>query len=308
MALYDPYGGFFSRPGRGAGTDPGSDFVTSPEMSPLFGELLVDHVDAMWRAMGSPNSLDVIEVGSGRGSLAESFLTSARHRVWCEALNFQMIEYADPELPSRVQGVIVANELLDNIPGDLEIATGEGWCELLVSVRGDDLAFLVGGPVEAKDAIVEPGTVRVSAPGVTRWVEEAAEALVAGELILIDYPPAPDLPLGGVRTFSAHRRGDDPFDSPGEWDITLPVDWNAVSAAARSAGLEVMPLTSQAEWLGKLGIEKRLAAIREAELAALQKRDTMEVLRLKDLRIRASSLVDPEGLGAFAVFRAIRRV
>lgn len=334
-ALYDETCGFFMQPGRGPGSGGASDFVTSPEISPMFGALLVRHAGELWEAMGRPVRFEVVEAGGGRGSLAEAFLDAAASEPWYEALQYRLIDpihHAGPsqakELPARIQlesgglegpvnGLILANELLDNIPERLWHFTGDEWRELLVGLNGDDLCMVDGEPAGAEVVDSEglsldggapgAGEIRVGAAGAIQWVREAASALIAGELILIDYGNAPKgSSFGGIRTFAGHSRGEDPLESPGERDITLPVNWNAITQAARSAGLQVDRLITQAEWLDGLGLSAEIDKIRASEHLAANSGKSMDALGFRDKRMRAISLMDPAGLGGFTILRARR--
>lgn len=335
IALYDEVSGFFMQPHRGPGSGEVSDFVTSPEMSPMFGAMLARHAGQLWEAMGRPVRFDVVEAGGGRGSLAEAFVDAAASEPWSDALRYRLVDrihQAGPGLPGElstrievgsgglegpINGLIFANELLDNIPERLWHFDGDVWRELLVGLNGDDMCMVDGLPADVE--VVESeglslvggapgaGEIRVGAAGAIQWVKEAGAALATGELLLIDYGDPPlRSPLGGVRTFAGHTRGADPLESPGEQDITLPVNWPAIAEAARACGLSVDALISQAEWLEGLGLMSEIDTIRNSERVTASSAATVDALRFRDQRMRAISLVDPEGLGAFTVFRARR--
>ncbi|RIK08930.1 MAG: hypothetical protein DCC49_07885 [Acidobacteria bacterium] len=332
-ALYDEDYGFFMRPGRGPGADEASDFITSPEISPMFGAMLARYAGGLWESMGRPASFDVVEAGGGRGSLAEAFVDAAALEPWFDSLRYRIIdpihrgesrqvtkassriELEGCQLEGPVAGLIFANELLDNIPERLWRFDGDEWRELKVGLNGEDLCMVDGeraSPdlVEAENLCIDlsaprAGEVRVGSAGALEWVKAAAEALVAGELLLIDYGDAPSAsPFGGIRTFCGHTRGADPLEAPGEQDITLPINWMAISRAAESAGLVADHPTTQAEWLGGLGLAEEIASIREFERLATNSKESFDALGFRDRRMRAISLIDPAGLGAFTVFRA----
>lgn len=335
VALYDEEGGFFMQSPRGPGSGEMSDFVTSPEMSPMFGAMIARHAGELWEALGRPAKFDVVEAGGGRGSLAKAFLDGAAYEVWSDSLQYRLVDpsyQVDPgrargiltrievdsgEIEGPVNGLILANELLDNIPERLWCFNGNVWRELLVGLDGENLCMVDGPP--ASEEVVEAeglslctrapvtGEIRVGAAGAIQWVKDAAAALEIGELIVIDYSDPPnDAPMGGVRTFAGHTCGADPLESPGERDITLPVNWPAVADAASSCGLHVDALISQAEWLDGLGLISEIDAMRSSEFAAAGSAAISDALRFRDQRMRAISLVDPAGLGAFTVFRARR--
>lgn len=335
VALYDKDFGFFMRPGRGPGSDEASDFITSPEMSPMFGSMLAKHAGELWETLGRPARFEVVEAGGGRGSLAETFLDAAASEPWYGALQYRLIDpihQASPnlvkELSPRIQlesgglegpvnGLIFANELLDNIPERLWRFNGDEWRELLVGLNGDALCMVdgeAGGAevVESEGLSIGRGApgageIRVGAAGAMQWVGRAADALLAGELLLIDYGDPPrGSPMGGIRTFAGHTRGDDPLESPGARDITLPVNWLAIAQTAQSRGLVVDRLITQAEWLNELGLLAEIDSMRSSERLAANSGESMHALGFRDQRMRAISLIDPEGLGAFTVCRARR--
>lgn len=333
IALYDPELGFFAQSGRGPGTGDESDFVTSPEISPDFGTMLVEHANRLWEAMDRPKHLSVMEAGGGRGTLAHSFLNAASTMPWFDGLEYQLmdrcgagagaggdkrdsrIRIIGEAIEGPVEGLIFANELLDNIAEKLWRYCDGHWRELCVGLDGDELVFIEGAPpstsqldmLEQSRAHPKIGDVIVGSTSIADWVGRSALSLRRGELLLIDYPDPPaDAPMGGLRTFSGHEKGENPLDAPGERDITLPVNWAEVDRAARSAGLRVMPAVSQAQWLADLGVESLLSELRESELAATGDGGTMEAMSHRNRRMRVLALTDPQGLGAFTVFRARR--
>lgn len=317
IALYDPELGYFMCPDAagGPGTSGESDFVTSPEISPLFGDLVARQIESVWVSTGRPEHFTLVEAGAGRGTLARSIIDAVSNQELASSLEYVPIEPSGEvasidDLREPITGVILANEMLDNLAGHLLVRAADGWRELYVDTDGDGLGF-VASEISLLD--IEPvldspeGTVIVRSPLVSNWVRAAAERLRVGELILIDYAdPPPDALLGGVRTFSRHKSGDNPLLAPGLCDITLPVNWDDVSEAASAAGLDCLPLASQRDWLIDLGIEAELDRIRDQEIEATASSDHLASIGFRDQRMRALALIDPEGLGGFRVFRGRR--
>ena len=308
-ALYDP-DGFF-----GGGTlrsQKSGDFLTSPEVSPLFGETLARYVAHVRQEIGEPFRL--VEVAAGSGSLLRPLLATINVEALAvetspaarEAL-FGLVE-AVPDLPETIRGVLVANELLDNLPTALAQMTGSGWRERWVGLDGEDLAFV---DVEPRDEVidwlrryagpvVDGGWVEVQLAART-WMADAIERLEAGSLLLIDYGDTADglLPRrkdGTLRTYRAHHLGPHPLDEPGDTDITADVNFTALMDLHPSA-----TLVRQDDFLGELGLRDRLGELRKAELEAVRSGDDLRRLRLRTLKTEAETLLHPRGLGDFRV-------
>jgi NADH dehydrogenase [ubiquinone] 1 alpha subcomplex assembly factor 7 len=174
------------------------------------------------------------------------------------------------DLPARsVDGVILANELLDNLAFEIVVRTPNGWDEVRVAVGDDgtfaeirvpatdDLAHWVDG------VAAPPGTRLPIATAAVDWIGTAAGLVRRGALLLVDYTAGWDELVardgGWLRTYAAHAPGGDPLTAPGSQDITVDVPVEMVLRAARRAGLEVAVETTQAEWLGSLGIDDLVA-------------------------------------------------
>lgn len=308
-ALYDP-DGFF-----GGGTlrsQKFGDFLTSPEVSPLFGETLARYVDHVRQEIGEPFRL--VEAAAGSGSLLRPLLAT----IDVEALAVEtspaarealtgLVE-AVPDLPETIRGVLVANELLDNLPTALAQMTGSGWRERWVGLDGEDLAFVDAEPRDEvidwlgryAGPVADGGWVEVQLAART-WVADAIERLEAGSLLLIDYGDTADglLPRrkdGTLRTYRAHHLGPHPLDEPGDTDITADVNFTALMDLHPSA-----TLVRQDDFLGELGLRDRLGELRKAELEAVRSGDDLRRLRLRTLKTEAETLLHPRGLGDFRV-------
>lgn len=343
-ALYDEAHGFFGA-GSGAAGRRG-DFITSPEVGPLFGALVAALLDRWWDELGRPDPFVVVEGGAGVGTLAVSVLAATP--ACAPALRYVLVErspvlrarqgehlaLAEPatamgapgghdgpvvaslgELPSaRLTGVVLANELLDNLAFDLLVRTDEGWGEVRVGV--DDGADGPAGPrlvrhvVPAGDAATAAG--ERFAPGAPTgavipwqhaagsWAADAVGLLERGRVLLLDYavPTTSDLAARPVeewlRTYRLHERGGDPLDGLGSADITTEVAIDQIeSAVGRPAHVR-----TQAELLRVAGIDRLVEDGRRVweeragvgDLAAIRARS----------RIReAEALTDPAGLGGF---------
>ena len=278
------------------------DFVTAPEISQMFGELVGLWLADLWARAGRPSAI-YAELGPGRGTLAIDALRAMRaagltppvHLVETSPVLRAAQRQRLPDatwhddsgtLPEGAPLLLVANEFFDALPARQLIRTREGWRERLVGWNGT--AFVpVAGEVPM-DAIVpeglrdaEPGSILESAPAAAAIVGDLARRLAeqGGAAILIDY--GYDGPAIGD-TFQAVRSHAfaDPFIEPGTRDLTAHVDFAALAAAARTEGVQIFGAVPQGAWLERIGIGARADALaraapaRAAEIAAARTRLT----------------------------------
>ncbi|MBK9179651.1 MAG: SAM-dependent methyltransferase [Acidimicrobiales bacterium] len=358
-ALYDPEGGFYAS-GGSAGRR--GDFVTSPEVGPLFGAVVARALDRWWDELGRPDPFVVVDAGAGPGTLARAVLAAAP--ACAPALRYLLVERSaaqrarhgehlvlepavvafavpppaegDEPVPARgvegpvvvsldrlprepVTGVILANELLDNLPVALLERAPGGWLEVRVGVEegagaGAGAGAGVGGFAEilvpADGALAEaaaraapdarPGARIPVERHAVAWLREALGALVAGRVVVFDYAdrtgslarrPWSDW----LRTYRAHERGGAPLDAPGSQDITCEVAVDQLSRVRAPDADRDQAGFLAAHGLGELVEEGRQVWAERArfgDLAALRARS----------RVReGEALTDPGGLGAFRV-------
>lgn len=302
-ALYHPELGFYARGGRG----PGTDFVTSPELSPLFGAMLAQAVQLCHQAIDEPVPFVLCEVGAGRGALIADLLGAAADSgaAWVGALEVVLVDRCVPakraDAPAGFrlardlsevepfQGIVLANELLDNLP--VRLLAGQE--EVRVGERDGRLELVP----KASDYRVDP-------VGIRAFLDQVDRVLLRGYVVLIDYGARG----GGVRTFAGHRLGEEILEEPGERDVTASVDFDLVASEAVARGLDVLGRQSQRDLLLCLGLGSSLKSLREAELAAARAQDIWESLRMRDRWTRAGALIDPEGPGGFEVLTLGRGV
>jgi SAM-dependent MidA family methyltransferase len=310
IALYDP-DGFFG--GDALRSEKAGDFLTSPEVSPLFGETLAEFVRREHERIGDPFVL--VEAGAGSGSLIQSLLG----QYFVPALAVEVspaarialsghVETID-RMPTAVRGVVIANELIDNLPMALAQQVDGGWRERWVGVDAHRLVFVDAPPRDdvldwlncfAGD-VPEGGWVEVQLEA-ERWLRRTVDSLEAGSIVLIDYGDSaenliPRRQDGTLRTYRAHHLGPHPLDEPGETDITADVNFSALLDAAGSDA----QLFRQDDFLSDLGLRERLTKLRKAELAAARSGDEIERLRIRTVKTEAETLLHPRGLGDFRV-------
>jgi len=224
------------------------------------------------------------------------------------------------ELPAlSMSGVVVANELLDNLPFRIAERTQEGWAEIRVGIQGDGFVEVaVGGTpeiaTEARLVVADdvPLGARIPVPtGVRDWLNACADVLEHGTLLVVDYAASVEELLargqeGWLRTYRGHGRGVAPFVAAGEQDITIDVPLEYVVGAARRVGFTLERDLAQAEWLRALGIDDLVSEAR-AQWEARAHVGDLDALRHRSRVNEAAALLDPSGLGAHRVLEFRRR-
>jgi SAM-dependent MidA family methyltransferase len=224
------------------------------------------------------------------------------------------------DLPAlELDGVVLANELLDNLPFGIAQFDGAIWQEVRVAL-GDDELVEVLIPAEEHDAralheitdglTVGAGARLPLARGVESWFEACGRVLRHGVIVAIDYVDDAHglLQRGGddwLRTYRAHERGGAPLAAPGEQDITADLVRQQLVRAARASGFTLERDQAQSEWLRDLGIEDLVRAGRRTWEARAHLGD-LEALAGRSRVSEASALCDPAGLGAHRVLRFSR--
>jgi len=291
LALYAPGLGYYSGGSRKFGVE--GDFLTAPELTPIFGRALARQV-AQVLAASSPR---VIEAGAGSGRLAADLLP-ALAALGCAPERYQILElsgelrarqqatlaekapeFADriewlDELPQRFSGCLIGNEVLDAMPTHAlrwsDESSQPGVLERGVVLAGGRLAFAErpasGALLEAALALPVAAPYRGEISLAARsWISELAGRLEQGAMLLIDYGLPrhelyhPERDGSSLRCHYRHRVHDDPLWFPGLSDITSHVDFTAVAEAAFDAGLEILGYISQANFLINCGIGDLLA-------------------------------------------------
>jgi SAM-dependent MidA family methyltransferase len=221
------------------------------------------------------------------------------------------------DLPKRFSGVIIANELLDNLPVSLAIRSGDGWVERWVGATEDRFGLVtaeVRPDVAAwcdayAGAVPEGGMVEVQQEA-AEWVKAALGRIDRGALVVIDYGGTaeelePRRTQGTLRTYRSHHLGPDPLLEPGATDVTVDVNFTAIMSAADEQGAEV-ELHRQDDFLGRLGLREVVSDLRHQERDLARSGDTMQRLVIRSEATDAETLLHPRGLGDFRVMVAAR--
>ena len=315
VALYHPDHGFYAGPGR-AGRR--GDFLTSPEVGPLFGAVVARALDAGWERSGRPSTFVVVEVGAGPGTLAAAIRAADPACGRSGALRYLAVErsaaqralHRDLESHEDLAGalaagggradVVLANELLDNLPVDLAERTADGWAEVRVDVVEGQLTEVLGPPCTVPPAVVaDPGARVPRQAAAQAWLAEALAAVgERGRVLLFDYAAttaelATRPQADWLRTYRAHAPGVAPLEALGEQDITCEVCVDQLAAVAPPVADR-----PQADWLRAHGIEDLVAEGRRTWQERAHLGD-LAAIRARSRVSEAEALLDPRGLGAF---------
>lgn len=290
MALSHPREGYYGPGNAPLGAQ--GDFITAPEISQMFGELIGFFFVNLWQQMSEPRSFTLLELGPGRGTLMQDMLrVASRADGFMNAMHLQLFEssaalreeqqkrlgqylpYWAPEIDAVSDDplFVVANEFLDALPIRQFVKMEDGWHERQVGLRDGQRAFgLSPTPIEGS---AFPEEVRDAAIGEVHEVSLHAQDIVArlsgriaaqgGALLAIDYGYA-NTQVG--ETLQAVRRHAyaDPLETPGQTDLSAHVDFGALAKVAQKAGLTVPSIATQGDFLTRLGIAERAIALSRA--------------------------------------------
>ena len=323
LCLYDPDRGYYSRNAEQFGK--AGDFYTSSDVHAVFGRLMARQFEEMWRAMGSPAAVQILELGPGRGLFAQDVLAWAEKKFsdFFRALHYCLLE-SSPKLRQRLQEtlnrhvqegkaslievaelpvllaetptIVFANEFFDALP--VEILTDKG----AVRVAERDGKFVEihepASPAELEYLDLygvhpDPGE-RIEIPLAARcWMEDICKHLKTGFVLVIDYGYSRQEQLAGrhrgtLMTYRQHSASTDPYQAPGEQDITAHVNFTALSAVAQESGLDLQTLLTQSQFLLGIGEPNQFA-------------DAFEDCRLPQekakVALQLKHLITPSGVG-----------
>ncbi|MGI9507896.1 MAG: class I SAM-dependent methyltransferase [Geminicoccaceae bacterium] len=267
------------------------DFVTAPEISQMFGELIGLWLATAWQQAGSPALFRLVELGPGRGQLMADLLRATTNVPgFLEDADIHLIESSErlrAQQRAKLSGAavtwhdrletvpsgpvfLIANEFFDALPVHQLIRIGSGWAERTVTSDGDgDLAFAQGraspacvGVIEEAPAC-EPGDMAEISPQREKLAHQIGERIAkdGGVAAIIDYGAFVDHVTGDTLQAVHKHQPVDPLHLPGEADLTTQVDFKSLAQAAASAGADVFGPVPQGTFLRTLGIEVRTATL-----------------------------------------------
>jgi len=292
MCLYDPQHGYYHRrnPFGAAG-----DFVTAPEISQMFGELIGLWAAAVWQSLGAPDPVALIELGPGRGTMMVDALRAVRAAPqFRKAVRVHLIETSPglalcqrrtlshvddvtlhwhgsiDEVPAG-PAIILANEFFDALPVHQAERRTTGWHRRAVAIDAvGELALTVASdPLADLAPRLPPAVTQARIGEIFEWrpddvaigiARRIAAADLGGAALIIDYGHLDSATGDTFQAVRSHRHAS-PLAAPGLTDLTAHVDFEALGKAAREAGAHVHGPIEQGTWLKRLGIEARAAVL-----------------------------------------------
>lgn len=284
------------------------DFITAPEISQMFGELIGLWLTDLWVRAGRPDPVHYVELGPGRGTLAQDALRAAGAHglapqvhlvegshalcaVQSSALPQAKHHHDLSTLPDDGPILLVANEFFDALPIRQLVKSESGWRERMVGLEGDEFVFVSGDkPMDAavpdgwRDA--PQGSVVETSPASAAIASEIADRLVAqgGAALIIDYGSLSKRAGSTLQALKAHQKVD-VFAAPGEADLTAHVDFATLADIAERQGAHTLGKTTQGAWLRAMGIDARAQML--AQKSAAQSSDQAAVIQRQRDRLVA---------------------
>ena len=317
MALclsHPKYGYYMTRDPFGAG----GDFITAPEISQMFGEMIGVWLADLWIKMGSPPECFLVECGPGRGTLMADALRATKSVPgFHAAMKLYLMEISpvlkaaqaaklrayDPvwindlaRLPAKVPVLLVCNEFLDALPVHQLRKAGGRWLERVVAIGGDDT--LRAGEKEADPSLVRglspvildsaEGSVFEVSPALNQFINSVDNLLItqSGAALFLDYGYAKTAPGETLQAVQAHRF-ESLFTAPGDCDLTAHVDFENVARIASGEGVAVHGPVAQGDFLHALGIEARATRLKNGA----------DVAQCESIESSLKRLIDTEQMG-----------
>ena len=332
LALYHPDHGYFSDQARAGWR---GDWLTSSELTPLFGRLWARAVEGWWEQAGRPAEVTIVEIGPGEGTFAQSLdaylpaelrerasyvLVERAARARARDLGLERSTWLDStgDLPPVPFGFVFLHEVLDNVPVHIVERTPEGIVEIGIGRDGD---HLVEVHLPAGEQIVEElarrglevavGERFEVAPQRGRLLQECAMPLLRGAVVVTDYGHDTPAMLHAGTTLVGYSRGGADTEilrRPGRRDVTSHVDWGAAAWALAQEGLAVLGPDTQRTVLQGLGAADVDDELQAQHLEAVLDGRGSHAVRALSQRQALTALLDPEGLGGHGVLVGLRRL
>ena len=290
LCLFDPAHGYYTT------HDPfgaRGDFITAPEVSQMFGELIGLWVAAVWKQMGAPENVRVIELGPGRGTMMKDALRAVkvvpafRAAVVAHLVELSPLLQAQQEKALEGEGVpvfwhatladvpkgpaiILANEFFDALPVNQAVKTERGWHERRIQIDSNgELAFTVAPePLPFFQTLLPPALQAPRAGAIFEWRADTAAIDLGrcvadnrGAALVIDYGHT-ETGLGETLQAVGQHAYADPLTFPGSLDLTAHVDFQALARAVEATGARGFGPIEQSQFLRRLGIEHRAATLK----------------------------------------------
>ncbi len=269
------------------------DFITAPEISQMFGELIGLWMAALWKQMGAPANVRIIELGPGRGTLLKDAMRAAQVMpAFREACVLHLVEISPvleeqqertlehlsmpmfwhPALVDVPKGpaIIIANEFFDALPVNQAVKTEQGWHERQIEIdSNDNLVFTVAPDRIPHFEILLPPALRAApAQSIFEWRADTMAfdlgrrlAESGGAALVIDYGHTESAVGETLQAVGQHAFAD-PLTAPGQIDLTAHVDFQAFGRAVEAMGVNGFAPIEQSEFLRRLGIEQRAALLK----------------------------------------------
>ena len=269
------------------------DFITAPEVSQMFGELIGLWMSAVWKQMGAPENVRLIELGPGRGTMMKDALRAiqiapdfraaivvhfveaspllrAQQEAALEGVGVPIFWHKTLSEVPKGPAILVANEFFDALPVNQAIKTDRGWHERRIEIDdSDQLAFTVAPePIPFFQSLLPPGVRAARAGAIFEWRSdnEAVEmgrrvADGRGAALVVDYGHT-ESGLGETFQAVGQHAFADPLTNPGNLDLTAHVDFQALVRAVEAMGVASFGPLDQSQFLRRLGIEQRAASLK----------------------------------------------
>jgi NADH dehydrogenase [ubiquinone] 1 alpha subcomplex assembly factor 7 len=308
LCLYDPDHGYYL---RGDPLGAAGDFVTAPEVSQMFGEMIGLWAAEVWQEIGAPAVLELIEIGPGRGTMMLDAIRAARAAPeFRRALRVHLVEVSPAlrqrqahtlrdagDVPVRWHttlaevppgpAIVLANEFFDALPVNQAERRPTGWHERQITVNaGGELAYtLAPEPIAGFERHLPPAVAKAPVGAVFEWrgdrfaTDLASRVSKDGVALVIDYGHAESAAGDTFQAVRSHRYAS-PLAMPGRTDLTAHVDFAAHARAATAAGTRTHGPVEQGVWLKRIGIETRARSLQAAVAEDKRGRIAADLTRL----------------------------